>query len=141
MFMVNVSAMVSMLPEYAELQCFSNFSFLHGASHAEELAQQAAQLGYSALAITDECSLAGVVRAYAEAKKAALPFIIGSYFEWVNADGPAAINLVVLEQLLTLPRESKTIQPRSNRRAAMLRKNDEVRPRSIYADFDAIKAI
>ncbi|WP_408468700.1 PHP domain-containing protein, partial [Paraburkholderia graminis] len=62
-----------MLPAYAELFCLSNFSFLRGASHAEELAERAAQLGYSALAITDECSLAGVVRAHVAAKEAKLP--------------------------------------------------------------------
>ena len=49
--------------DYAELHCVSNFSFLRGASHAEELVAQARELGYSALAITDECSVAGVVRA------------------------------------------------------------------------------
>ena len=47
------------LPEYAELHCLSNFSFLRGASHPEELVERAAALGYHALAITDECSLAG----------------------------------------------------------------------------------
>ena len=86
------------LPDYAELQCFSNFSFLQGASHAEELAQRAAQLGYSALAITDECSLAGVVRAHVEAKKAKLPLLIGAYFALVNADGSFAARIVVLAQ-------------------------------------------
>src|SRR5688572_6210492 len=59
----------SPLPEYAELHCLSNFSFLRGASHAEELIAQARELGYTALAITDECSLAGVVRAHAAVKK------------------------------------------------------------------------
>jgi len=49
---------------YAELHCVSNFSFLRGASHPEELVRQAVMLGYQALAITDECSLAGVVRAW-----------------------------------------------------------------------------
>ena len=58
------------LPDYAELFCLSNFSFLQGASHAEELVARAVQLGYAALAITDECSLAGVVRAHAQAKRA-----------------------------------------------------------------------
>ena len=52
-----------MLPAYAELHCRSNFSFLTAASHPEELVARAAELGYAALAITDECSLAGVVRA------------------------------------------------------------------------------
>ncbi|MBX3607854.1 MAG: error-prone DNA polymerase [Piscinibacter sp.] len=52
------------MPGYAELHCRSNFSFLTGASHPGELVLRAAQLGYTALAITDECSLAGVVRAH-----------------------------------------------------------------------------
>ncbi len=64
-------------PAYAELHCRSNFSFLTGASHPEELVERALQLGYSALAITDECSLAGVVRAHAEAKGCGLHLIVG----------------------------------------------------------------
>ena len=52
------------LPGYAELHCISNFSFQRGASHPEELVQRAYQLGYEGLAITDECSVAGVVRAH-----------------------------------------------------------------------------
>ena len=68
------------LPAYAELACLTNFTFLRGASHAEELVERAAQLGYAALAITDECSLAGVVRAHVEAKARKLPLIIGSSF-------------------------------------------------------------
>ncbi|MBK4734599.1 error-prone DNA polymerase [Noviherbaspirillum pedocola] len=67
-------------PAYAELQCQSNFSFLRGASHPEELVARAAALGYAALAITDECSLAGVVRAHVEAKRQGLHLIIGSQF-------------------------------------------------------------
>jgi error-prone DNA polymerase len=65
---------------YAELHCISNFTFLRGASHPEELVARAHELGYAALAITDECSLAGVVRAHVEAKKCALPVVIGSEF-------------------------------------------------------------
>ncbi|MCW7537403.1 error-prone DNA polymerase [Aquabacterium sp. A7-Y] len=52
------------LPAYAELHCLSNFSFQRGASHPGELVERAEALGYSALALTDECSLAGVVRAW-----------------------------------------------------------------------------
>ncbi|MBB5193645.1 error-prone DNA polymerase [Silvimonas terrae] len=52
------------LPAYAELHCLSNFSFQRGASHAQELVEKARELGYHALAITDECSLAGIVRAW-----------------------------------------------------------------------------
>ena len=76
----------SALPAYAELFAFSNFTFLHGASHGEELVMRASQLGYSGLAITDECSLAGVVRAHVQAKEEKLPLIIGSYFQLVHAD-------------------------------------------------------
>ena len=86
------------LPDYAELFCLTNFSFLHGASHAEELVARAVQLGYSALAITDECSLAGVVRAHGEAKKAALPLIIGAHFHLTHPDGSPALSLVLLAQ-------------------------------------------
>ncbi len=70
----------SSLPGYAELQCASNFSFLRGASHPEQLVARAAELGYAALAITDECSVAGVVRAHGEAKQHQLSLIIGSQF-------------------------------------------------------------
>src|SRR5688572_33063485 len=67
---LRVSAMSNgELPRYAELHCLSNFSFLRGASHAEELAVQAKELGYEALAITDQCSFAGVVRAHSAVKK------------------------------------------------------------------------
>jgi error-prone DNA polymerase len=86
----------SVLPAYAELFCFSNFTFLHGASRAEELSERAAQLGYSALAVTDECSLAGVVRAHVAAKAAKLPFIVGSFFRVSHADGSPAFGLILL---------------------------------------------
>ena len=71
------------LPAYAELHCLSNFTFLRGAAHADELVQRAIELGYSALAITDECSVAGVVRAYAAIKAiehCPLKLIVGSEF-------------------------------------------------------------
>ena len=67
-------------PDYAELHCLTNFTFLRGASHAEELVMRAHELGYQALAITDECSIAGVVRAHAAAMRCRLPLIIGSEF-------------------------------------------------------------
>jgi error-prone DNA polymerase len=71
---------VSWLPDYAELHCLSNFSFQRGASHPQELVQRAHALGYTALAITDECSVAGVVRAHGEAKKLGLKLLLGSEF-------------------------------------------------------------
>ena len=67
-----------LLPAYAELHCLSNFSFLRGASQPEELVARAAALGYAALAITDECSLAGIVRAHVAAKEHRLKLIVGS---------------------------------------------------------------
>ncbi|RPH40802.1 MAG: error-prone DNA polymerase [Burkholderiales bacterium] len=69
-----------MIPPYAELHCVSNFSFLRGASHPEELVERAKAQGYSALAVTDECSLAGVVRAHVKAKEVGLPLLIGAEF-------------------------------------------------------------
>jgi error-prone DNA polymerase len=69
---------------YAELHALTNFSFLRGASQPEELVLQAARLRYRALAITDECSLAGVVRAHIAAKQYGLPLIIGAEFTCVD---------------------------------------------------------
>jgi len=69
------------IPPYAELRCLSNFSFLRGASRPEELVERAKALGYAALAITDECSLAGIVRAHVAAKAHALPLLVGSQFQ------------------------------------------------------------
>ena len=69
-----------MVVPYAELHCLSNYSFLRGASHPQELVMRAAQCGYSALAITDECSLAGVVKAHVAAKECGIHLIIGSEF-------------------------------------------------------------
>src|SRR6187551_2277891 len=63
---------------YAELHCKTNFSFLEGASHADELANRAAELGYQALAVTDRNSLAGIVRAHAAAKGCGLKLIVGA---------------------------------------------------------------
>ncbi|MBN3820293.1 error-prone DNA polymerase, partial [Paraburkholderia sp. Se-20369] len=95
----------SWLPDYAELFCRSNFSFLHGASHADELVERAFDLGYRGIAITDECSLAGAPRMHVAAKAKGLPLVIGSYFE-VTPDevapghdpGPGAFGLVLLAQ-------------------------------------------
>ena len=73
------------LPLYSELHCLSNFTFLRGASHPEELVRRALELGYTSLALTDECSLAGVVRAHTAARGTALKLILGS--EFVLSDG------------------------------------------------------
>ena len=90
----------SALPGYAELHCRSNFSFLCGASRPEELVERALALGYSALAITDECSLAGVVRAHVEARRCGLHLLIGA------------------EMRLTLPDDARTPQEPGRRAAS-----------------------
>jgi error-prone DNA polymerase len=81
--------MLKEAPAYAELACSSNFTFLDGASHPQELVARAAELAYSAIAITDECSLAGVVRALEEAQRCAergtpIQLIPGSSFRLEN---------------------------------------------------------
>ncbi|WP_313309756.1 error-prone DNA polymerase [Stutzerimonas nitrititolerans] len=94
---------------YAELHCLSNFSFQRGASSAKELFERAARLGYRALAITDECTLAGTVRAWQASKDAGMPLIVGS--EMRVEDGPKLVLLAeartgyqALSQLITLAR-------------------------------------
>lgn len=69
---------------YAELHCLSNFSFLRGASHPEELVYRAHALGYQAIALTDECSLAGIVKAYRAAQDCGIKLICGSEFTLSN---------------------------------------------------------
>ena len=77
------------MPDYAELQVTSNFSFLRGASHPEELVETAAALGHRALAITDRNSLAGVVRAHAAAKRLGLRLVVGARLDL--DDGPSVL--------------------------------------------------
>ena len=97
--------------KYAELWCKTNFSFLEGASHAEELANQAAELGCHALAITDRNSLAGIVRAHQAAKTARLKLLIGA--EITPTDGPPVVLIAMnltgyrnLSQLITRGRRA-----------------------------------
>jgi len=94
---------------YAELHCLSNFSFQRGASSAQELFARARQHGYDALAITDEASLAGIVRAWQAAQESGLKLIVGSEIQLEN--GPKLVLLVEnltgyqsLCRLLTLAR-------------------------------------
>jgi len=95
-------------PGYAELHCLSAFSFLRGASEPGELIERAAALGYAALALTDECSLAGVVRAHAQLRRlreaapdAALPqLLIGSEFLVRDDAGQPRFKLVLIAQNL-----------------------------------------
>ncbi len=96
---------------YAELHCLSNFTFLRGASHPEELVARAHQLNYAALALTDECSLAGIVRAHVAAKACGLKLIVGSEIRF--PDGPSIVLLATdrkgygnLSALITLGRRN-----------------------------------
>jgi error-prone DNA polymerase len=76
---------------YAELHAKTNFSFLEGASHPEELVHRAAKLGYAAIAIADRNSLAGVVRAHGAAKELGLKLLVGA--EITPCDAPPAVLL------------------------------------------------
>ncbi|MGV8940967.1 MAG: error-prone DNA polymerase [Lysobacter sp.] len=103
------AVVLAALPAYAELHCLSAFSFQRGASVAPELFQRAKQLGYTALAITDEGSLAGIVRALEASERLGLKLIVGS--EVRIEDGPKLVLLVedqrgytALCQLLTRAR-------------------------------------
>ena len=100
-----------MVPAYAELHCLTNFSFLRGASHPDELIARAAALDYRALAITDECSVSGVVRAHEAARDTPIKLIIGSEFQL--DDGPKIILLATtlsgygnLSELITTARRA-----------------------------------
>ncbi len=70
---------------YVELHCKSNFSFLEGASHPDELVERAAELGYEGLALTDRHSLAGVVRGWGAAKETNLRYLVGAEVHPVDA--------------------------------------------------------
>ena len=125
------------IPAYAELHCLSNFSFLRGASFPEELVERAIELGYTALAITDECSLAGVVRAHVAVRDAGavdaerdppLKLIIGS--EFICDDGLHFVLLATsrrgyaqLAHLITLARR-KAAKGNYHLDRTMLQEND-----------------
>ena len=104
--------------EYAELHCLSNFTFLRGASHPEELVKRAQELGYRALALTDECSLAGVVRAHVAAQEHHLSLIIGSEFSLAN--GPKLVLLAAnrhgYRSLTRLVTQARSIAPKGQYR-------------------------
>ncbi len=129
------------LPRYAELQCASNFSFLRGASHPEQLVARAAELGYAALALTDECSVAGVVRAHEEAKRQQLPLIVGSQFR-VDDDAGGSLWLIALAtdrdgygnlcELITLARQ------RADKGSYLLRRSDLDAPSGSLAHLQGL---
>ncbi len=97
---------------YSELDCISNYSFLTGASHPEELVTRAAELGYQALALCDYASMAGAVRAYAQARlHKNIRLLVGSRFRFIDdrdlagpEPGPAASTP---HELLILPRNKQ----------------------------------
>ncbi|MGC9354690.1 MAG: PHP domain-containing protein, partial [Mariniphaga sp.] len=74
---------------YTELQVTSNFSFLRGGSHPEEIVERAAELGHKAVAITDRNTLAGIVRAHVAAREKQIRFIPGCRLDLL--DGPALL--------------------------------------------------
>jgi len=102
---------------YAELTCTSNFTFLNGASHPQELVARAAELGYYAIALTDECSLAGIVRAFEETRRCkqqgqAIKLISGSLFRLENGS-----RLVLLAEDITGYAQLCTLITRGRRNA------------------------
>lgn len=100
------------MTDYAELHCLSNFSFQRGASSAAELFERAARHGYQALAVTDECTMAGIVRAWQAAQENQLRLIVGS--EMQIQGGP---KVVLLAENLTGYQVLCDLITRSRRRA------------------------
>ena len=85
--------MTPAVPRYAELHCLSHFTFLRGASSPVELVARALELGYDALALTDECSVAGVVRAHAALEEAR------AGWREAGRDGEPALRLIIGSEL------------------------------------------
>src|SRR5690606_26010717 len=77
-------------PGYAELHCHTNFSFLDGASHPEELVEEAGRLGLAALAVTDHDGLYGVVRFARAARAIGLPTVFGAELTVADPGAPPA---------------------------------------------------
>ncbi|MCB1837485.1 MAG: PHP domain-containing protein, partial [Alcanivoracaceae bacterium] len=101
---------------FAELHCTSAFTFLTGASQPEELVLQAHELGYQALAITDECSFAGIVRAHQAARECGLQLVIGSRF-LLDCAGQPPLHLVLLAPDKTAYSEVSALITRGRRRS------------------------
>jgi len=108
------------IPGYAELHALSNYSFLRGASEPEELVHRADELGYGAIALTDECSVAGIVRAHVAAKDLKVRLIVGS--ELTLADGVKLVLLVAdlrgYETLCELITQARRAAPKGEYRLA-----------------------
>ena len=121
------------LPAYAELHCLSAFSFQRGASIAPELFERAKQLGYTALAITDECSLAGIVRALEASERFDVKLIVGSE---IQVDGGP--KLVLLVEDATGYTALCSLITRARRRA---RKGEYRLLREDFTDTDGLLAL
>ncbi|HEY8026060.1 MAG TPA: PHP domain-containing protein, partial [Burkholderiaceae bacterium] len=131
------------LPAYAELQTFSHHSFLRGASSPEQLIERAVALDYQALAITDECSVAGIVKAHVAAKELGFRLIIGSQMIVTPDDGSPPFNLIVLAmnkkgygdlcELITLGRM------RAKKGTYLIRPNDIAAPQGDLAHILGMK--
>lgn len=98
---------------FAELCCQSNFTFLTGASHPEELVQQAHQLGYAGIGLTDEASVSGAVRAHLAAQALEIPLVHGSLFQLqegftITLLAPSRDSWADLCQLISLSRRRAT---------------------------------
>ena len=129
------------LPRYEELHCLSNFSFQRGASHPQELVQRAHELGYAAVAITDECSLAGIVRALE-----VLEATGRSIAAFQQQTGPVIVDPDSARKIVVLPDRAVLHQRINGRFEAMLEQGaeDEVRALlalNLPAEMPAMKAI
>lgn len=102
---------------FAELHCKSNFSFLTGASHPEELVEQASNLGYQAIAITDECTLSGIVKAHQASQEADIQLIVGAEFD-VEFAQLGVVKIVLLAPTLLAYQQLSNLITRSRRNAA-----------------------
>jgi error-prone DNA polymerase len=115
------------LPAYAELHCLSAFSFQRGASRAKELFERAQAAGYHALAITDECTMAGIVRALEASREFGVPLIVGSEIQL--DDGPKVVFLAAdLAGYTTLCRWITLARRRAPKGRYELRREDVVDP-------------
>ena len=110
-------------PPYAELHCVSNYSFLRGASHPEELVQQAYELGYAAVAITDECSYSGLVKAHKTAKACGIKLICGAEFVLSQKPALAPSNTAQTNAQQTIPEQPNTIKDNPSSRLILLAPN------------------
>jgi len=102
--------------KYYELNTTTNFNFLTGASHPEELVAQAAKLNYSGIAIADECSLASIVRAHVEAKKQNIKLLVGSRIRF-NTENESKVELILLAPCREAYAELSSLITQARRRA------------------------